>query len=210
MASTTWVSLESKVGELAFALISDNGDLASPEDSIRAAAFLILASGAIEQYVEDRCRAAARSGIDRLKKSKPSATGSSLVVWAATKNSNRQTPIHIEDVAEYYDMYDAFLKSYIASVDSSHGIGAKDFHRLVYPVGVRTDDVPPGLPDLLQSLSSDRDPAVHTAPRAKSFQHPPDVKKRVSDIVNQLKVLDEAIGRMEVTFPVRVTAAGVP
>ncbi|MDO8152118.1 hypothetical protein [Isoptericola sp. b408] len=203
MPSSNWVSLEGKILELSKALINDDADLASDEDSIRAVAFLILSSGAIEQYIEDRCRAVARSGIGRLKRSLPSASGTSLVTWGASKNGVRQVPIHPEDVAEYYDQYGVFLDSYLKSVNDNHGINAKDFYRLVYPIGIRTDDVPAGLPDKLQSLSQERDPAVHTTPRTRRFQHPPDVKSRILEIVELLGDLDDVLAVAETNFPLR-------
>ncbi|MDU0313183.1 hypothetical protein RKE38_05745 [Phycicoccus sp. M110.8] len=183
--------------------ITDKEDLdCGPEEHAKAIAFRILSSAAMEEYVEERCKQAARDGMERLKKGLPTSTGRALVIWGVSRNTPGVIPIHEADVGSYFSEYDSILDSYLTSVSGSHGLNSKDLARLVNPVGLRQHQVPSGLADKVQSLADRRDPVVHVSiTRARSHFAPSVEVKQVEDIVGLLEQLDDALQVAVETFP---------
>lgn len=209
MASPRLVSLQHRVAELANIFISDKDDLdATNEDHLKAIAFRILASAAIEEYVEERCKEIATEGIDRLKKQLPTSTGRAMVIWGISRKVPDCIPIEPGEVADHYDRYDEILKAYLASVAGNHGVNGRDVRSLINPVGIRSHQVPEELIDRLQALSEKRDPVVHTsAAKAASKLGPSVERKQIEDIVIRLSDLDDALAEAVASYPVSAPAA---
>lgn len=209
MASTRLVSLRQRIKDYNDIFITDRDDLdATPEDHIKAVAFRILASAAIEEFVEERCKEAAKVGIDRLKKGLPTTTGRALVVWAVSRNTPGCIPVHSDEVKDYYDELNNFLRTYVSVVSNSHGVNGKDIQNLLNPVGLRRHQVPPGLLDQLQSLADRRDPAVHAVASKATGRIAPSLQsKQINDILTLLEKVDGALDEAVENFPVTESQA---
>lgn len=204
MASPRFASLQQHVTNYQSAFIADKDDLdATNSDHLRAIAFRILASAAIEEFVEEICKAAAQEGINLLKRGEPTTTGYALVTWAVSRETPGVIPVHSDDIRDHFAQYDQILKQYLDSVASTHGVSGRDFRKLVFPVGVRDHQVPNGLLDRLQSLADRRDPVVHTSSSGAQQRLGPSVElKQISDIVVLLERLDEAVKVASQTYPI--------
>jgi predicted transcriptional regulator len=204
MSSPQLVKLQEKVDQYAALFITCPDDLsASNDDYIMALAFRILASAAIEEYVEERCKAAARQGMDRLQRGQTTTTGRALVTWAVSRGNPGCIPVHPDDISENYAEYGIILKGYIDSVSNSHGVNRRDLKALIHPVGVRAHQVPVGLLDRLQTLADRRDPVVHTAAKKAVDRIGPSVeKKQVFDILKLLAQLDNCLDRVVTDYPI--------
>lgn len=203
MASPLWVGMRDRIGQYRAYFITDKDDLdCGPEEQTKAIAFRILASAAMEEFVEERCKQVAKQGIDRLKRGLPTTTGRALVVWGVSRNQPGYIPVQESDVLDYFSEYDAFLDSYLASVSSSHGLNGKDLSRLANPVGLRSHQMPSELPYKLQVLADRRDPVVHVSiTRARSHFAPSVEVKQIEDLVSLLEQLDDALAAAVDTYP---------
>jgi len=201
--STLFVGLKQRIDHYAQIFITDKDDLeAVLEDHVRAVAFRILASAAIEEFVEERCKTVARAGIERLKKRLPTTTGRALVVWGVSRKNPGCIPIHEVDVGDHYDLFDELLAAYINSVNSTHGLNSRDVRNLLNPVGLRTHQLPADLLDRLQVLAERRDPVVHTvATKATGRLGPSVERKQIEDIVARLESVDAALDEALEKFP---------
>jgi len=198
------VSLQQRVSELASIFIAAKDDLdATNEDYLKAIAFRIMASAAIEEYVEERCKEIAIEGMERLKKQLDTTTGRALVVWGVSRKIPGCIPIEPGEVADHYDRYDEILKGYLAAVSSNHGMNGRDVRSLINPVGIRSHQIPEELVDRLQALAEKRDPAVHTSAAKAARRLGPSVeRKQIDDIVSRLCELDDALADVVCTYPV--------
>jgi hypothetical protein len=185
-----------------FVTVEDDLD-ATTEDQVKAVAFRVLASAALEDFVEERCRVTARAGIERIKRGEKSATGRALLVWFISRNIPGCIPIHEADALDHFHQCDAALEAYIASVRSNHGLNATDFYKLVNPVGLRTRHIPTDLPDKLQALAEKRDPVVHVSASKRITRQigPNQEIKQINDIVNLLQVVDESLTEVVDQYP---------
>jgi hypothetical protein len=169
---------------------------------MKALAFRLLASAAIEDYVEKRCVEVAKLGCDRFKKGQPSSTGRAIVTWSTVRTYSRSFPIHEGDVLELIDVADEALKSYLQSVKSTHGMSGRDLTSLVYPLGLRQRQVPPQLVESLNALSTSRDPASHVyVNRAKSMVEPIEEWRTVDQVMKPLAQLDDDLSLVVMTHP---------
>lgn len=207
MPSTLYVGLQQRIGDYERYFLSDKDDLdCETEDFIKAVAFRVLCSALLEEYVEQRCKEIAATGIDRLSKGQSTSTGRSLVVWWVSRNIPDHIPIHVEDVDGYFANYQEVLKAYMQSVDDNHGLNAKDFRRLVNPVGLRATQLPPGLGDKLQALADRRDPTVHGAATKTVGRVGPNVlRAEIRSVCQLLAQLDAALDEVATTYPLPPT-----
>jgi hypothetical protein len=204
MSSSQWASLDSNVRKYADIFIDNSDELATDEDHIKAVAFRVLSSGALEEYVEERCRVAARDGIDRLKRGEQTSTGRALSVWWSAHKHPREMPIHEADVPDMFPDLNIVLRSYLDMVAGVHGLNERDFQKVVHPIGVRQVAIPAGLGAKLQALSLLRDPAVHVSTSHVRQRLAPSLERaQIFDIVAQMRDLDEAITVAQTTFPIR-------
>jgi len=203
MPSTQFVGLKQRINDYARVFISDKDDLdATPDDHVKAVAFRILASAAIEQFIEERCKTVARVGIERLKKGLPTTTGRALIVWGVSRKNPGCIPVHEVDIDDHRDIFETVLASYLSSVNNTHGTNSKDVRGLLNPVGLRTHHLPSDLLDRLQVLAERRDPVVHTvATKATGRLGPSVERKQIEDIVNLLACVDEALDEALESFP---------
>lgn len=203
MVSPRLVGLKQRVSDLASIFIADKDDLdATNEDHLKAVAFRIMASAAIEQYVEERCKEVATEGIARLKKQLPTTTGRAMIVWGVSRKNPGCIPIDPDEISDHYDRYDEILKGYLDSVASNHGVNGRDIKNLINPVGVRSHQLPEELVDRLQALAKKRDPAVHTTVTKASGRIGPSVeRKQIDDIIARLSDLDEALAEAVSGYP---------
>ena len=204
MASSQLIALEAHVAALKKYFIIERGDYSDyiPEDHTKALAYMILASAAIEDYVEDRCIAIAKIGNDRLAKSKPTSAGRSLIVWYTTKNSIRATTLREPDPLLSLDLSNDALLAYTHVAKSTHGMGSKDLRKLVFPVGLRDAQLPDVLLASLDALSAKRNPAAHTyINRGKSMAEPIEESKLIEQILHPLRILDDDLQVVAENFP---------
>lgn len=143
MPSTLYVGLRQRVSDYEKYFLSDKDDLdCDAEDFVKAVAFRVLCSAILEEFVEQRCKEVAVAGIDRLQRGQSTAAGRALVVWWVSRNIPDHIPIHVDDVNDFFGQYTEVLQAYTQTVDNSHGLSAKDFRRLVNPVGLRPFQFP--------------------------------------------------------------------
>lgn len=204
MPSPRFVGLRERVTSYAEIFVPHVDDLeATVEDQIRAVAFRILASAAMEEYVEERCKEVAQAGIARLKKGLPTTAGRALVVWAVSRNNPGCIPLREADVSDHFAEFDSSLTSYASMIRSNHGLNRKDALNLLNPVGLREHQLPDALVDSLQALAERRDSAVHTAARRAKHRTGISVERQeVFAVLNLLELLDSELTVVIDTFPV--------
>lgn len=203
MASSQLIALDAHLSQLKQIFITKRDDysLYGPEDHTKALAYVLLASAALEDYVEDRCISIANIGCDRLSKSQPTSTGRSLLTWFVTKNSMRATMLRDTEFLVNLDLYRNALLAYTQVAKSTHGMDSKDMRKLVFPIGLRDDQLPELLLTSLDVLSDRRNPAAHTyINRGKSMREPVEESKLVEQIMTPLRVLDSDLQTVAETF----------
>ncbi|MEU4699816.1 hypothetical protein [Nonomuraea dietziae] len=159
-----------------------------------ATGFLLQASAAIEGFVEERCRKAAKVAIERAKKSQPTRAGYALVVWHVLRKMERAIPLTAAEVPKEIDFLDKVYKDYERLTNKSHGINGGDLRGLLIPLGLRDAELNGQLFDHLDSLSEARNPASHNKiNRAKAMSDPIFEWHRVSPMLPLFESLDVAI-----------------
>jgi hypothetical protein len=160
-----------------------------------ALAFRLLASAAIEQYVEDRCLSAAQQGIDRLLQSKPTRTGYALTVWyLLRKDRGEAVPLAVQEIPVSKDTAAKALTSFEATIKASHGIDGKDLKSLIMPLGLRDGEVDSVLVTALDDLSTKRNRASHRrVNRAKTMSEPVAEWNTINQVLKLLATLDDSI-----------------
>ena len=172
------------------------------EDHAKAVAFRLLGSACIEDYAEKRCKEIAETSIVRIRRGQPSASGRSLIIRYIIRKDKRAYPIHDADVLGNLDLADEALRAYTDAVKSSHGIAGKDLQQLVYPLGIRDQQIPDILVTGLSDLSKVRDPASHIyTNRAKTMVEPIAEWRRVNQLMPHIRQLDADLGVASVTYP---------
>lgn len=201
MASPHYASLEKKIRELKACFIVEREDFSySADDHRKAVAFVLLASAALEAYVEERCKKAATEAMDRLDKTLPTTAGRGLVMWAIIRKSSDPHPFEADDVQLHRERFSMIRQAYVSSANKSHGIDEKDFKALAYPLGFQPGDIPEQLFDLLKQLSEARNPAAHgPVNRAKTLIEPKAEWFRFQTILNLLRKFDERIDELVVS-----------
>lgn len=175
----------------------------TPEDHSKALAFRILASAAVESYVENLCLSVAKIGCDRISKGQPSGAGRALIIWYLSRTSQRGIPIHESDFSGNVDLAGEVYSSYSSAVRSNHGIDGKAFRKLVFPVGLRDSQMPNLLVEALDAMAEKRNPASHTyVNRAKSMIEPAEEHKSVLQVMKLLNSVDADLLTISTSFPV--------
>ncbi|WP_159541374.1 hypothetical protein [Aeromicrobium sp. 9AM] len=208
MSSPLFVSLEQRLSDLEKCFIvrrDDYGDYIA-DDHLKALAYRLLASAALENYVEARCVEIATTGCERLGKTQPTATGRALMLWHSTHDrwvSAGPFLIHENDPHLYSSRANKALEAYIKSVRRSHGVSGDDLRALVFPLGLRENQVPEVLTTSLDALAEKRNPASHTyVNRARSQTEPALEVATIEQILTPLRQLDDDLRTVSETFPV--------
>ncbi|GII79094.1 hypothetical protein Sru01_40760 [Sphaerisporangium rufum] len=171
-------------------------DKYSRQEHRMALSFRLLASAAVEQYVEDRCKAAARHGLNRLPKGQPTRTGHSLTLWYLIKRDKGVIPLNAAEVPKAADFLNAVHAAYENTVNKTHGMDDKDLRALVIPLGLPETDIDGVLCAMLKDLSNERNKAAHRLiNRAKSMTEPIEEWNKIQAILYLLKDLDAALDR---------------
>jgi hypothetical protein len=205
MASPLLAALEKRLTVLDGYFIVRRADYSSytAEDFTKAIAYRLLASAALENYVEQRCLEIAKAGCDRLAKSQPTATGRALIVWSRMQD-RRATAlpmyIHEDDAISDLSATTRAFEIYSKVVKKSHGINGEDLRNLTFPLGLRDSQVPEVLVNSLDALASKRNPASHTY--VKSQEEPKLELQRLSQILNPLRQLDDDLSTVCETWPI--------
>lgn len=174
------------------------------EDHSKALAFRILASAAVESYVENLCLSIAKIGCDRISKGQPSGAGRALIIWYLSRTSQRGIPIHESDISSNSDLAGEVYSSYSSAVKSNHGIDGKAFRKLVYPIGLRDSQMPSLLVGTLDTMAERRNPASHTyVNRAKSMVEPAEEHNSVVQVMNLLNSVDADLLTISTSFPIQ-------
>jgi len=206
VASPQLAALKAQISKLDSFFISRGKDVTAYTDAehAQATAFMLMASAELEGYVESRCSSVAKAGVDRLRKSQPTATGRALAVWYFTGRSlPQEMPIHEADVLKKLALCDQIQSAYASVVTNSHGISDKDFAKLSFPLGLREATVPASLALSLQTLAEKRNRAAHVhVNRAKSLAQPEEEARFIEQIVGDLEVVDNAFDQLISTFPI--------
>lgn len=209
MPSPLLVGLEQHLGDLQgyFIMQRDDYSLYTAEDHAKALAYRLLASAALENFVEARCLEIARTGVDRLGKSQPSATGRALMIWSASQASRWDSAgpiyIHESDPLTNAHLANAAFEKYSKTVKKSHGIGGDDLRSLVFPLGLRESQVPEVLTVSLDDLAAKRNPASHTyVNHAKSLTEPSAEVAMISQILKPLRGVDDDLRIVSETWPI--------
>lgn len=198
------VGLRQQIDNLAATFFDEKDDLdATNEDYLRAVAFRIMSSAALEQYVEEVCKAAAREGVQRLQRGQATTTGRALIVWYVSRKTPDTIPVHQDDINEHLGLVDEALNAFLNSAAANHGLNRADARNLLNPIGLRSHQLPQDLLNRLQSLSDRRDPAVHASTGKANGRLGLSVeRKQVYDIVDLLEPVDAAIQSVVTQFPV--------
>lgn len=206
MASSQLIALEQHLADFEANFIVNRAEFSdyTPQDHMNALGYRLLASAALEHYVEEVCLSAANVGIERMLKSQPTATGRSILLWHLTRKWTRPAAIHEADLLDHYDLIEPAKSAYLKHVRSNHGINGDDLRRLVFPLGLRDAQVPDVLTTSLDVLASQRNPASHTYQnRAKSMTEPAEEVRLIAQILAPLRQLDADLLVATETFPVR-------
>lgn len=204
MASPLYLALEGHLVNLRDHLLTlgiDYNQL-TPGQLTRSLAFRVLASAAVEQFVEERCSQIANEGMQRFLANQPTRTGPALVVWFQARKPRGPLPLkeveHIPDAA----IVAAASTAYSQSVLQTHGIGPKDLQGHIWPLGLRNGDVDPILFDFLDAWSTQRDRTVHTRVTKVRAETTPDREwARVhNEIMPLLRELDERLDEVVTSF----------
>lgn len=203
MPSPLLVSFEQKLQQLENQFIVRRTDynLYTSADFVNAVAYRLLASAALEEFVERRCIEIAQSGSDRLSKSRPSSTGRALVMWArfADHRSPRSVLIHENDaIADLSEAARAYI-AYAKHVKRNHGISGDDLKSLALPLGIRDSQLPDVLTASLDDLANKRNPASHTVVRTRS--EPEAEVKTLRQVMGPLRQFDSDLQVVCDTFP---------
>ena len=197
--------MESHLQNLKVCFIVERADysLYTPYDQLKALAFVLLASASIENYVERLCSEIGTQGCDRIKRGQPSATGRALLTWSVVRTSSREYPIHESDAAALMDIADQALTSYKQSIKSTHGMRGKDLRQLVFPLGLRDNQLPQAMILSLDALADKRDPASHIyVNRAKLMTEPIAEWDLVSTLMTHFTQLDKDLQNLVENYPV--------
>ncbi|MBF4631236.1 hypothetical protein ITJ42_08410 [Clavibacter michiganensis subsp. phaseoli] len=166
----------------------------------------MLASAELESFVENRCESIAQTGIDRLEHNQATSSGRALMIWHTTRRTNSELMIHENDAHLSRHLSRDALTAYRQMVKSSHGMDAKDFLKLAYPIGLRETSVPISLTASLQTLSDRRNPASHNhVNRAKSMREPKLERELIDQILLDLQTVDEALEKAVLEYPLVTT-----
>ncbi|MFB7894690.1 hypothetical protein ACFC1I_20975 [Microbacterium sp. NPDC056044] len=203
MPSPLLVSFEQRLADLESNFIVRRTDynLYSPADFLDALAYRLLASAALEHYVEQRCLEIGASGADRLARSQPSSTGRSLVIWARFQDRRQPRPVHIHELDAISDLGEGATSYalYVSHVRRNHGISGNDLRALALPLGIRESQLPVILTTLLDDLADKRNPASHTVVRSRS--EPESEVKLLNQILTPLRQLDDDLQTVCDSFP---------
>jgi hypothetical protein len=181
----------------------DDYSLYTAEDHSKALSFRLLASAALEGYVEQRFLDVASAATDRMKRSLPSTAGRALLSWYIFERKSLYLPILpnavLDHVAEYCDKA---LERYLNKVTKTHGMSGDDFLQLAVPLGVRETDVDVRLIENLGILSKDRNRASHIKiSRAKKMEEPKAESDLVFQIVSSMEALDSSLDTLATSYP---------
>jgi hypothetical protein len=193
MSAVALADLKNHLYELKKWLIVEKDDYTkyTPEDQTKAVAFRLLASADLEEAIEGICEDTAIGAIDRFKKGKLTATAHALIVWSISKNLSRAIPLTPAEVMTCLDRADVALASYTQSIARNHGMSGRDLKSLVIPLGIKDSDISEQLIDLLQTISSQRNPASHgRATRARSMTEPITEWNVIQKVLPLLETLD--------------------
>ena len=206
--SPLMVSLESHINNLQSDLIvaRQSYNLYTRQDHTQANAFTLLASAMIEDFVEKRCEQISKLGLKRLENHLPSSTGKALVIWHFTrdgKKTKNQLPVQTSDLATDRSLTSEILEKYLNLIEKNHGVGGDKIRNLVFPLGVRENQIPEILVNKLDELADYRNTLAHTViNRARSFMDPAVEVTRVNQAVIPLKQLDLDLQYVAENFPV--------
>ncbi|MFG1976457.1 HEPN domain-containing protein [Nonomuraea fuscirosea] len=166
------------------------------QDHRMALSFRLLASAAVEQYVEDRCKSAASASMSRLSKRQKTRAGHALVLWYVIKRDKGVIPLNVDEISHASDFLSATEEAYKNLVKKTHGMDDKDLRSLVIPLGLPEADIDEFLCTMLKDLGLQRNRAAHhLVNRAKSMTEPVQEWRTVQTVLNLLENLDEAIER---------------
>lgn len=196
MVSRHHASLKQYVIELEkhFIIVRDDPGEYTNQDRLNAVAFTLLASAQIEQYVENICSQAAKSAVIGLQKGKMSVAGRVLVIWHSIRNGAASFPVEDADVAQLTDRFISARQAYASTITKNHGISGQDLQRLVYPLGIKDDEIEAELIDKLTELADLRNPASHSRISGlRNVIEPKMIQARVARIIDLLEDLDTTI-----------------
>lgn len=210
MPSSRLVALEQRLHDLAACFIVEKSDysLYTRVDHDMALAYVLLASAAIEDFVEQRCLEVAVAGCDRFGKGQPTTTGRSVLEWFILMRGFRSAkystiPVDDRDLRSAAHLLPEAAAAYGSEVRRVHGMSGADFQRLTYSVGLRDWQFAPVLLDSLEALAMRRNPASHTTvKRAKSLIEPKAERTQVEQILAELRIVDLALDLVATTYPV--------
>lgn len=202
MSSSRLVSLEQYLKKLEQNFITVRSDYTqyTAGEYLDAVAYRVLASAALEDFVEKRCLEVAAEGCDRLSHGKPTATGRALIVWSRFQDRRKPQSVYIRETDPLSDPGDpaAALKAYTKLVRNSHGINADDLRGLVFPLGLSEAALPVVLTSSLDSLADSRNPASHAV--VKNRKEPASEVQAVNQILLPLRQLDSDLQDACVNF----------
>lgn len=194
MASPEYAAVSAWITGLKDSLLVELDDFSAytAADKDKALAFRLLASAAIEEYIETTCKKVASAGLDRFLKSQPTRTGKCLVLWLLVKNSKDVIPLADGEFIRSANVVGRVLRAYNDKVDNTHGMMTADLRGLVLPLGVVEADLDQALLDQLDTLGALRNAAAHVRQR-HSIAEPIAEWVRVEPILKGLEALDNAL-----------------
>ncbi|WP_436528630.1 hypothetical protein [Actinoplanes sp. HUAS TT8] len=205
MTTADAAALRSYLNQLRSWYIVEREDyfLYTPEDHSKALAFRLLASAALEGYIENRLWAVAEAAMERLKRSQSTAAGRALLSWYIYERKTLYLPIRADEILQHVAEHcDNALKKYLTRVTGTHGMSDSDFLSLVVPLGVRETDIDVQLTANLRILSKDRNRAAHVrTSRAKKMEEPKAEADLVFQIVSSLDALDASLDALVHAYP---------
>ncbi len=166
-----------------------------------ARGFRLLAHAEVESYLEDRCRAVARTAVRQFKTDgKPR-----LVVWSLISFQLVQSELnenhfknHYGGVADHLDsVVTKAYNTYEYVLLQNHGIRESNVLRMLLPIGFARDEIEATWLSTIDSFGSNRGETAHTPYKPTQLVDPKGEKGTVGQILAGLVNVDDVFSRLK-------------
>ena len=170
----------------------------------RARGYRLLVHAEIESYLEDVAKDCVMCAVKKWKSSgSPSFTIISLLAayhssWNVDSDASNEDIIRIAKTRVNFKdsvntVIDLAVLQFIKKISDNHGIKENNFKAIIFPVGVRPEDLDSDCISNLNSFGVLRVDIAHQTKRTTTQINPEDEYKTVSNLIIGLKTLDKKI-----------------
>jgi hypothetical protein len=204
-------SLSSRLKELRKHLLPKNFSATgyySRRQQDLAKSYRLLTHAEIESFLEEISKSKMTSRIvEWMNNKKPSNSIVYLLTFYHAGGSEKEgedlvnlllserTEAKIQESAEA--AVTAALKQYMGKILSNNGVKQADLKKMVFPLGIKSEDLDPSWLLLLDTFGSSRGEVAHNAGTLTRVINPEDEYKLINDLLVGLKKLDGMIFKMK-------------